>query len=322
MLTVTTRVISSGELYCCLLPQCEVLRTCHSCFPITTIVLCNCHNTMCVARRQPGPWTPNYIISIICLPFCQFYKKVIPRWKYQYNMCVICTITCISHKVCFHQSFLANSVLKALVGLSQHFSTFLLQRNLPQMFALLMKPYAMIQVSILLQPHRIAVTNFVPGNFDLFWRNPWQPLAEPWGSAEPRLKNTGLSNCALDPFKTCDSVSLPVCDYTVQSPIKVKHFKLSARVKMHQTAWSSVSWNAEKHQWLLGEEVDILSHILLPLAGGEEFTDEENDALPLDLQFLPSDKVRESDPDIRKLLVETVMLVGTWSWLLCLCEWR
>jgi len=34
-------------------------------------------------------------------------------------------------------------------GVCQCFSTFLLQRNLPQMFALLMEPYAMIQFSIL-----------------------------------------------------------------------------------------------------------------------------------------------------------------------------
>ena len=27
-----------------------------------------------------------------------------------------------------------------------------------------------------------------------FLRNPWQPLADPWGSAEPRLKNTGLES--------------------------------------------------------------------------------------------------------------------------------
>ena len=45
---------------------------------------------------------------------------------------------------------------------------------------------------ILLQLHRIVVTNFVPGKFGLFRRNPWQPLAEPWGSAKSRLKNTGL----------------------------------------------------------------------------------------------------------------------------------
>jgi len=35
--TVTTRVISSGDLYCCLLPRCEALRTCRSGFPIATI---------------------------------------------------------------------------------------------------------------------------------------------------------------------------------------------------------------------------------------------------------------------------------------------
>jgi len=33
-------------------------------------------------------------------------------------------------------------------ALCQCFSTFLLQRNLPQMFALLMEPYAMVQVYI------------------------------------------------------------------------------------------------------------------------------------------------------------------------------
>jgi len=31
-------VISSGDLYCCLLPQCEALRTCRSGFAITTEV--------------------------------------------------------------------------------------------------------------------------------------------------------------------------------------------------------------------------------------------------------------------------------------------
>ena len=36
LLTVTTRVISSGDIYCCLLPRCEALRTCHLGFPIAT----------------------------------------------------------------------------------------------------------------------------------------------------------------------------------------------------------------------------------------------------------------------------------------------
>jgi len=41
------------------------------------------------------------------------------------------------------------------------------------MFVLLMELYAMIQVSISLQTHRIVVMNFAPGNFILFGRNPW-----------------------------------------------------------------------------------------------------------------------------------------------------
>ena len=34
--TSNIRVISSGDLYCCLLPRCEALRTCRSGFPIAT----------------------------------------------------------------------------------------------------------------------------------------------------------------------------------------------------------------------------------------------------------------------------------------------
>lgn len=32
--------------------------------------------------------------------------------------------------------------------------------------------------------------------------------------------------------------------------------------------------------------------------------------LPADLQYLPQDKQREEEPDIRKMLLEAVMLVG------------
>jgi len=35
--TSNNRVISSGDLYCCLLPRCEALRSCCSGFPIATI---------------------------------------------------------------------------------------------------------------------------------------------------------------------------------------------------------------------------------------------------------------------------------------------
>ena len=63
-----------------------------------------------------------------------------------------------------------------------------------------MEPYAIIQVSILLQPQRAVVANFVPGSFGLFRRNPWQPLAE------PRLKNTILiCHATFWVFKKCSS---------------------------------------------------------------------------------------------------------------------
>lgn len=58
-------------------------------------------------------------------------------------------------------------------------------------------------------------------------------------------------------------------------------------------------FDVEIHSWLLSSQVDILPCLLLPLAGNEEYNDEENDKLPLDLQYLPEDKQREADPDIR-----------------------
>ncbi|XP_076601097.1 protein HGH1 homolog [Chaetodon auriga] len=63
------------------------------------------------------------------------------------------------------------------------------------------------------------------------------------------------------------------------------------------------------HQWLLSDAVDILPFLLLPLAGPEELSEEENDGLPVDLQYLPEDKKREEDPDIRKMLLETLLLL-------------
>lgn len=64
------------------------------------------------------------------------------------------------------------------------------------------------------------------------------------------------------------------------------------------------------HQWLLGDDVDILPSLLLPLAGPEEFTEEETEQLPIDLQYLPDDKIREEDPDIRRMLLEALTKVN------------
>lgn len=65
----------------------------------------------------------------------------------------------------------------------------------------------------------------------------------------------------------------------------------------------------DHHQWLLSEDIDVLSSLLLPLAGPEQYEEEETEKLPLDLQYLPDDKQREPDPDIRKMLLEALMKV-------------
>jgi hypothetical protein len=65
----------------------------------------------------------------------------------------------------------------------------------------------------------------------------------------------------------------------------------------------------EKHGWLLSESVDLLPKLLLPLAGPEEFDEEDNDKLPIDLQYLGEEKSRERDPDIRKIIVEALTQV-------------
>lgn len=60
------------------------------------------------------------------------------------------------------------------------------------------------------------------------------------------------------------------------------------------------------HDWLLGDDVDILPRLLLPLAGPEEFDEEDTAKLPVDLQYLEADKKREADPDVRKMLLESI----------------
>ena len=81
------------------------------------------------------------------------------------------------------------------------FSNFMLQRNLPQMFALLKEPCAMIQLSILLS----VVNEFRPRQFR-------SVSAETWA---PRLKNTETAViwallCEAECISRCKSQLLPM----------------------------------------------------------------------------------------------------------------
>lgn len=68
--------------------------------------------------------------------------------------------------------------------------------------------------------------------------------------------------------------------------------------------------STEHHDWLLSDKVDILSYLLLPLAGPEEFDDDDMEKLPDRLQYLPPDKTREPIAEIRRILLQAILKVS------------
>ncbi len=65
---------------------------------------------------------------------------------------------------------------------------------------------------------------------------------------------------------------------------------------------------ADVHMALLANE-SILVAIVKPLIGAELLDADENDRLPIDLQYMPDDKQRHADPIIRVKLLETLYQV-------------
>jgi len=65
---------------------------------------------------------------------------------------------------------------------------------------------------------------------------------------------------------------------------------------------------------LLAPGIDGLQHILLPLAGPEEFDLDAQEQLPEALQFLPQTKQREPDAVLRLTHIETLLLLCTTLW--------
>ncbi|KAI8911367.1 hypothetical protein DFJ77DRAFT_491867 [Powellomyces hirtus] len=74
----------------------------------------------------------------------------------------------------------------------------------------------------------------------------------------------------------------------------------------------NTAFDPEGHELLLTDsELNLLPYILLPLSGPEEYTDEEMDGMPDELQLLEDDKTREPDAKLRANLVETLLLFTT-----------
>ncbi|PGG97299.1 hypothetical protein GX51_07394 [Blastomyces parvus] len=74
----------------------------------------------------------------------------------------------------------------------------------------------------------------------------------------------------------------------------------------------NIAFEIKAHPQLLAEaEVNILPYLLLPVAGPEEFTDEESATMLPDLQLLPPDKERDWDKEIIATHLETLLLLTT-----------
>jgi hypothetical protein len=82
----------------------------------------------------------------------------------------------------------------------------------------------------------------------------------------------------------------------------------------------NVAFEVDKHPLLLADDtervdgvpgVNVLPYILLPLAGSEEYPEEESANMLPDLQLLPPDKTREADSEILVTHLETLLLLTT-----------
>ncbi|KAI1325501.1 hypothetical protein F5Y16DRAFT_377833 [Xylariaceae sp. FL0255] len=105
-------------------------------------------------------------------------------------------------------------------------------------------------------------------------------------------------------------------DYDGVIPItKLKVFtehKSDIRRKGVASTIKNVAFDVPSHPSLMSEDdIDILPYILLPIVGNEEYDLDETMAMLPDLQLLPPDKQRDSDPNIIQTHVETLLLLST-----------
>lgn len=96
---------------------------------------------------------------------------------------------------------------------------------------------------------------------------------------------------------------------------KIKVFtehKSHVRRKGVASTIKNVAFDVPSHAAFLDEDdINILPYILLPITGNEEFDEEETMAMLGDLQLLPPDKQRDSDPAIIQTHIETLLLLSS-----------
>ncbi|KAH0543713.1 hypothetical protein FGG08_002029 [Glutinoglossum americanum] len=88
--------------------------------------------------------------------------------------------------------------------------------------------------------------------------------------------------------------------------------KSDVRRKGVASTIKNVSFEIPSHPLLLStSEVDILPYLLLPLAGAEEYPEDEMLLFPPSLQLLAPDKSRDKDPTIITTHLETLLILTT-----------
>ncbi|KAN0106167.1 DNA-binding protein-like protein HGH1 [Hyaloscypha variabilis] len=88
--------------------------------------------------------------------------------------------------------------------------------------------------------------------------------------------------------------------------------KSDVRRKGVASTIKNVAFEIDSHSELMAEdEINILPYLLLPITGNEEYDEEDTLSMLPDLQLLPPDKKRDSDPTIIQTHIETLMLLTT-----------
>lgn len=86
--------------------------------------------------------------------------------------------------------------------------------------------------------------------------------------------------------------------------------KSDVRRKGVASTIKNVAFDVQSHpSFLADDEINILPYILLPITGSEEYDEDDTMEMLPDLQLLPPDKQRDSDPNIIQTHVETLTLL-------------
>lgn len=106
--------------------------------------------------------------------------------------------------------------------------------------------------------------------------------------------------------QTYDDV-IPITKLTVFT-----EHKSDVRRKGVASTIKNVAFDIPTHPaFLSSDDINILPYILLPITGSEEYSEEDTLEMLPDLQLLPPDKARDTDPTIIQTHIETLMLLTT-----------